>query len=80
MFGVFIPVTNGAGKTVLEFVPMFVPTIFAEDGEHAVEPLGPQTAGIPPPKSTFIKTESPHKILVSLAVNVMSVNKMVPHQ
>ena len=52
---------------------MFVPTIFVEDGaEHAVEPLGPQTAGIPPPRSTFIKTESPHKILVSLAVSVMS--------
>ena len=64
---------KGAGKTVLEFVPILVPTTFVEEGaEHAVEPLGPQTAGIPPPRSTFIKTESPHKILVSLAVKVMS--------
>ena len=54
-------------------VPIFDPTFTVDAGaEQAVDPLGPQTAGIPPPKSTDINTESPHRILVSLTVNVIS--------
>ena len=52
---------------------MLVPTFALEAGaEQTVELLGPQTAGIPPPKSTDINTESPHNMFVSLTVKVIS--------
>ena len=64
---------NGAGKTVFPLVPILDPTLTVDGGaEQVVDPLGPQTAGIPPPKPTDINTESPQRILVSLTVKVIS--------